>query len=268
MQQVVVAVWLLDVLGIDAPSTLEIIFIACAVFGSAFFIIMMTLMLLGGIVGGAIDTVFDADFTLDTDLSFELFTLQGLSAAIMMFGLVGMFSLKSTDTEVIAVFAGGIAAIAALYAMQVMLQAKLARLQQMAEKSKHAPPVLSGTNMQSVVNVLDKQKANAEKDAQLLRRQLDGQLVSESQMATMQEELANLQQMVADSEHVKQQMEQEMEDLRKSGGDASLEMQDSVIGGDSMVGSTKIEKQIINDPEAIARAAVEAYRMAKDEDSN
>ena len=113
--------WLFDVLGIDAPSTLEVIFIACAVFGSAFFIIMMTLMLLGGIVGGAIDTVFDADFTLDTDLSFELFNLQGLSAAIMMFGLVGMFAIKSTDTEVIAVFAGGIAAIASRYAMKVMM---------------------------------------------------------------------------------------------------------------------------------------------------
>ena len=126
-----------------------------------------------------------------------------------------------------------------------------------------------GQTMQSVVNVLDQQKTNAEKDAQRLRRQLDDQSATASQMATMQVELANLQQMVVDSEHVKQQMEQEMEELRKSGGDASLQMQDSVIGGDSMVGSTKIEKQqIINNPEAIARAAVEAYRMAKNEDSN
>ena len=123
--------------------------------------------------------------------------------------------------------------------------------------------------MQSVVNVLDQQKTNAEKDAQRLRQQLNDQSATASQMATMQVELANLQQMVVDSEHVKQQMEQEMEELRKSGGDASLQMQDSVIGGDSMVGSTKIEKQqIINNPEAIARAAVEAYRMAKNEDSN
>lgn len=260
--------WLFEVLGIyAAPTTLEIIFVACAVFGSAFFIIMMALMLLGGIIGGKIDTVFDADITLDTDLSFELFTRQGLSAAIMVFGLVGMFAIMSTGAEVIAVFAGGIAAIASLYAMKVMMQA--APQQQSVATSQHAPPVQSGTNMQSVVNVLDKQKANAEKDAQLLRRQLDSQSVSASQMATMQEELANLQQMVADSEHVKQQMEQEMEELRKSGGDASLEMQDSVIGGDSMVGSTKIEKQqIINDPEAIARAAVEAYRMAKNEENN
>ena len=160
----------------------------------------------------------------------------------------------------------GIVAIASLYAVKVMMQAVF---HQSVATSQYVPPVHSGTNMQSVVNVLDQQKANAEKDVQRLRRQLDGQSVSASQMATMQVELANLQQMVADSEHVKQQMEQEMEELRKSGGDASLEMQDSVIGGDSMVGSTKIEKQqIINDPEAIARAAVEAYRMAKNEENN
>jgi len=142
-------------------------------------------------------------------------------------------------------------------------------LQKNVATSQHVPPVHSGTNMQSVVNVLDQQKTNAEKDAQRLRQQLNDQSATASQMATMQVELANLQQMVVDSEHVKQQMEQEMEELRKSGGDASLQMQDSVIGGDSMVGSTKIEKQqIINNPEAIARAAVEAYRMAKNEDSN
>jgi hypothetical protein len=36
-----------------------------------------------------------------------------------------------------------------------------------------------------------------------------------------------------------------------------------------MIGSTKIEnQQIINDPEAIARAAIEAYRMAKSEDKD
>ena len=34
-----------------------------------------------------------------------------------------------------------------------------------------------------------------------------------------------------------------------------------MIGGDSFVGSTKIDNQIINDPEVIARAAVEAYKL-------
>jgi len=105
-----------------APSTIEIVFLACAVLGAGFFLIMMILMLMGGIVGGAIDTAFDTDISLDSDLSFELFSLQGMSAAIMMFGLVGMYSMKSDTTEVLAVFAGGLAAIASLYAMKMMMQ--------------------------------------------------------------------------------------------------------------------------------------------------
>ena len=40
-----------------------------------------------------------------------------------------------------------------------------------------------------------------------------------------------------------------------------ISIQDSVVGGDSFVGSTKIDNQIINDPEVIARAAVEAYKL-------
>lgn len=111
-----------DIIGISAPTTMEIIFISCAVFGAAFFILMLILMLVGGLIGGAIDTAFDADLSLDTDLSFEMFSLQGISAAIMMFGLVGMYTIKSTETDVLAVFAGGIAAIASMYAMKMMMQ--------------------------------------------------------------------------------------------------------------------------------------------------
>ena len=114
--------WLFEFLGFDAPTALEMMFIVCAVFGAGFFIVMMTMMLLGGLVGGVIDTAFDADITLDTDLSFEIFTLQGISAGIMMFGLVGLATTKSTDTEVLGVLAGGIAAIGSLYAMKVMMQ--------------------------------------------------------------------------------------------------------------------------------------------------
>ena len=113
---------LFDLLGFEAPTVLEMIFIMCSIVGATFFIIMMTMMLLGGIVGGVIDTAFDADVTLDTDLSFEVFTLQGIAAAIMMFGLVGLATLRSTDTEIVGVMAGGIAAVASLYAMKVMMQ--------------------------------------------------------------------------------------------------------------------------------------------------
>ena len=121
--------------------------------------------------------------------------------------------------------------------------------------------------MQLVVEELERQKSQAEMEAQRLKQQLASKSVSESKMDAMQAELANLQQRVADSEHVKQQMEQEIVEM-KNKGDSSFQMQDSVIGGDSFVGGTKIENQTVNDPEAIARAAIEAYRMAKNEEKD
>tara|TARA_B110000444_G_scaffold163257_2_gene152579 strand:+ start:22789 stop:23676 length:888 start_codon:yes stop_codon:yes gene_type:complete len=43
----------------------------------------------------------------------------------------------------------------------------------------------------------------------------------------------------------------------------SLSLTDSVMVGDSIMGGVKIDKQINNDPEAIARAVIDAYRMGK-----
>ena len=121
--------------------------------------------------------------------------------------------------------------------------------------------------MPAVVKELERQKSQAEMEAQRLKQQLASKSVSESKMDAMQAELANLQQRVADSEHVKRQMEQEIVEM-KNKSDSSFLMQDSVIGGDSFVGGTKIENQTVNEPEAIARAAVEAYRMAKNEEKD
>ena len=41
----------------------------------------------------------------------------------------------------------------------------------------------------------------------------------------------------------------------------SLSLTDSVMVGDSLMGGVKIDKQINNDPEAIARAVISAYKM-------
>jgi len=43
----------------------------------------------------------------------------------------------------------------------------------------------------------------------------------------------------------------------------SLSLTDSVMMGDSIMGGVKIDKQINNDPVAIARAVIDAYRMGK-----
>ena len=114
--------WLSNIVGISAPSTLEIIFMTCAFLGTAFFLIMMTLMMLGDVLGGVFDSVFDTDMSMDTDLAFELFSIQGLAAATMMFGYVGMFTLSATDTEVFAVIAGGLAGAASMYGVGMMLK--------------------------------------------------------------------------------------------------------------------------------------------------
>lgn len=113
---------LADFLGITAPTALEFLFLGCAFFGAIFFIIMMAIMLVGDVLGGVADTVFDGDFSLDSDLSFELFSLQGIAAAIMMFGLMGMFTLSADAPEVVAVFAGGIAAMGSLYSVRYMMK--------------------------------------------------------------------------------------------------------------------------------------------------
>ena len=66
--------WIAEALGFNAPSVIEIVFICCAVFGSLFFMIMMVMMLLGDIIGGVMDTAFDADVSMDStpDESFEM----------------------------------------------------------------------------------------------------------------------------------------------------------------------------------------------------
>ena len=114
--------WVMEIVGVSTPSTLELIFLMSAFLGTAFFLVLMVLMLLGDIVGGVFDSVLDTDFSMDSDLSFELFGIQGLAAAIMMFGYVGMFTIKATDTEVYAVIAGGLAAMISMYGVGLMLK--------------------------------------------------------------------------------------------------------------------------------------------------
>ena len=114
--------WLSEIAGVTTPTTLQIIFMACAFLGTAFFLIMMALMMLGDVLGGVFDSAFDTDISMDSDLSFELFSIQGLAAAIMMFGYMGMFTYSATNTELYAVLAGGLAAVVSMYGVGLMLK--------------------------------------------------------------------------------------------------------------------------------------------------
>jgi hypothetical protein len=55
----------------------------------------------------------------------------------------------------------------------------------------------------------------------------------------------------------------ESSESKDEGDEKSLSITDSVMIGDSIMGGVKIDKQINNDPEAIARAVIDAYRMGK-----
>tara|TARA_B100000614_G_scaffold250200_1_gene260029 strand:- start:6280 stop:6930 length:651 start_codon:yes stop_codon:yes gene_type:complete len=111
--------WLTEFVGIETPSLMEIIFVSCAVLGGILFFIMMLLMMIGDVLGGVTDAI-----GLDIDAgggAFEILSVQGLSVAVMMFGLTGMFGLSATGSDVVAVLAGGIGAAAGMYGMGKMM---------------------------------------------------------------------------------------------------------------------------------------------------
>lgn len=114
--------WIADALGVSAPSPIVFVFIACAFFGTIFFILMMALMLIGDIFGGIVDTAFDTDLSMDSSLAMELFSIQGIAAAIMMFGVTGMFVIEATDMQVLAVIIGGMAAGGSLFMVRTMMR--------------------------------------------------------------------------------------------------------------------------------------------------
>ena len=45
-------------------------------------------------------------------------------------------------------------------------------------------------------------------------------------------------------------------------------LMDSVLAGDALFNGDKIDKQIVNDPKAIAKAAIEAYKAGRTEVSS
>ena len=74
--------------------TLDHIYIGCATLGGALFVVRLILMFLGGDHGdgGGDGDVGDLhhDGLADSDVSFKILSLQGITAFTMMFGLVGL----------------------------------------------------------------------------------------------------------------------------------------------------------------------------------
>ena len=128
----------------EAMTVVDKIFMGCAVFGGALFIVRVALFFIGH-AGTDADTGFDADVDVhadfgadvdadvdfdtdvgghgglhhgggDSDISFKLLTMQGIMAFLMMFGLVGLaMHRNSRSSEPLAILAGFAAGMLALY---------------------------------------------------------------------------------------------------------------------------------------------------------
>tara|TARA_B110000003_G_scaffold7076_1_gene7297 strand:+ start:264 stop:2936 length:2673 start_codon:yes stop_codon:yes gene_type:complete len=129
-----------------------------------------------------------------------------------------------------------------------------------------APETEPNLELQNVIAELERQRVQSEREIRQLK-QHQTQQSSASEIAAMQQEMRALQQRVADSEQAKLQLQNEIEQV-KSQKDESINMQDSVVGGDMIAsGGQKIETQtnvMGTDPEAIARIIFEAQEKERE----
>jgi len=113
--------------------------------------------------------------------------------------------------------------------------------------------------LDAVIQILEMEMMRAREETAKLKVELKE--VNE-RVVTLNTEIDEKNTEIDDMRAVKESMELVAEKEEDSDG-KSLTMADSVFVGDALFGSTKIDQQIVNDPKAIAMAAVEAYRMGR-----
>jgi hypothetical protein len=125
-----------------------------------------------------------------------------------------------------------------------------------------SPPVIESdepARMDAVIQILEMEMRRARQETQRLKGELDE---ANKKVVILNSELDEKSSELEDMRVVKKNMEKVVEEQSEHDG-KSLTMADSVLVGDALFGSTKIDQQIVNDPVAIARAAIEAYQQGK-----
>ena len=110
-----------------------------------------------------------------------------------------------------------------------------------------------------VLKALAREMEAAKAEAAFLRQELDE---TRDKVKGLEIELDEKKGELESIQEITKNMEKIVEE-NKNSGDKELSLQDSVMVGDNLFNGDKIDKQIINDPEAIARAAIEAYREGR-----
>jgi len=115
----------------------------------------------------------------------------------------------------------------------------------------------------AVLQAMDLQLKQAVQAAEGLKSELDE---TKEKVVTLeievQEKDSEIKQIKESKSHF-DKMILESSESKDEGDGKSLSLTDSVMMGDSIMGGVKIDKQINNDPVAIARAVIDAYRMGK-----
>ncbi|MBT7987289.1 MAG: hypothetical protein HN689_03485 [Euryarchaeota archaeon] len=110
-----------------------------------------------------------------------------------------------------------------------------------------------------VLEELAKEMRAARRESELLRGQLAETKIKlsdlEGELEKKTIELEGIQAVTVDMERIIQENEQP--------GNKNLSLMDSVMVGDNLFNGDKIDQQIVNDPKAIAKAAIEAYKAGR-----
>ena len=114
-----------------------------------------------------------------------------------------------------------------------------------------------------VLKALAREMEAAKAEAAFLRQELDE---TRNKVKGLEVELDEKKVELESIQEITKSMEKIVED-NKDSGDKALSLQDSVMVGDNLFSGDKIDKQIFNDPEAIAKAAIEAYREGRKDSS-
>ena len=115
-----------------------------------------------------------------------------------------------------------------------------------------------------ILEALDTQLKEAIEEAHDLREELEE---TKSKVIILEEEVQEKDVLIGEIEASKTTLSEQMEheDQKEVQEGKKLSLTDSVMVGDSIMGGMKIDKQINNDPDAIARAVIAAYRAGRED---
>ena len=128
---------------------------------------------------------------------------------------------------------------------------------------KTAEPRTEPVTFLEILEALDTQLKEAIEEAHSLREELEE---SKRRVETLEHEVQEKDDLIDEIKASKSLFSEQMESRSIKGKEAkSLSLTDSVMVGDSIMGGMKIDKQINNDPEAIARAVIDAFRAGRED---